>query len=388
VSPSRRATGAFNVCCALAAALGLAAAAVAARTLEFGGYTWQVHRGSGGPGPNLFSDSTDNVFIDAQGRLHLKIRKVGNAWICSELYTLDPLGYGTYRFHLASDAERYDPRIVVGLFTYQDDQHEIDIELTRQGDEHAPAGNFTVQPWFIPGNMAKFELGSHATSTHLFDWRPDAIFFESVDGYGQPPEPGAVIYDWNYAGDSIPRAGTEKLYINFYLFQGVPPANQSDAELIVTDVSFTPAALLPVPWLAFGVQQGQLVAGDLGSVAAVDDQALQLDASLVNGRYTTSAVFEGVSVAAPLTRLDLTVYASSSEAGTAAVQLYDFAAARYVNVGAMPLTDANLWQRFTIPDPAPYLRAGDGHVRTRLVSRSNVATYRLRVDELRIDGAQ
>ena len=228
-----------------------------ARTIEFAGHTWQVHRGFGGPGPNRFSDDAETVWLDEDGRLHMKIRRSESAWFCSEVYTLDSLGYGTYRFQIESDAELYDPSVVVGLFTYLDDNHETDIELTRQGDEHAPAGNFTVQPWFIPGNMAKFELGSRPTSTHTFEWRPDAIYFQSLDGHHvNPPAPAAVIHDWNYTGNSIPLAGAEKMYINFYLFQGVPPADQADAELIVSDVTFTPAALIPAPWAAFRGREG------------------------------------------------------------------------------------------------------------------------------------
>jgi len=375
---------------ALLAGLGIGAAAQA-RTLEFAGYTWQVHRGFGGPGPNLFSDSADNVFVDAHGLLHLRIRKVGNAWLCSELYTQDSLGYGTYRFQLASDAELYEPSIVVGLFTYQDDQHEIDIELTRQGDEHAPDGNYTVQPYFIPGNMAKFELGLHETSTHAYEWRPDSIYFQSLAGhYVNPPNPADVISDWSYTGDSIPGAASEKLYINFYLFQGVPPVNGADAELIVTDVTFTPAALEPAPWLGFAVATGHIAAGDLQSVQASDDQYLEVDAQPdgTGTRYSTATLFEAASSAMTLTRLDLTLDASATgHTASAVLQLYDFDARRFVTVGSMPLADADLRRKFEIPNPAVYIRDSDSHVRARLLSRSSGVTHRLRVDALRAEGA-
>jgi hypothetical protein len=362
------------------------------RTVEFAGLTWQVHRGFGGPGPNRFSDGSDSVWVDELGQLHMKIRKVGDAWFSSEVYTLDSLGYGTYRFQIASDAELYDPQVVVGLFTYLDDQHEIDIELTRQGDPHAPEGNYTVQPYFIPGNMAKFELGLHDNSTHAFEWRPDSIFFQSLDGRRiNPAVPEDVISDWTYTGNSIPLAGAERLYINFYLFQGVPPANGADAELIVTDVTFTSAALVSAPWLGLHVVKGALTSGNLQSLRTSDDDYLEVDAQPdgTGNRFSTTTLFEAASAQTLLTRLDVTVDASATlHAAQAAVQLYDFDASRYVTVGSMPLADADLRRRFEVPDPAAYVRDSDGHVRARLVSRSSGSTHHLRVDALRIDGAQ
>jgi hypothetical protein len=41
---------------------------------------------------------------------------------------------------------------VVGLFTYLDDTHEIDIELSRWRVASDPAGQFVVQPGERPGN--------------------------------------------------------------------------------------------------------------------------------------------------------------------------------------------------------------------------------------------
>ena len=360
------------------------------RTLEFAAMTWQVHRGFGGPGPNRFDDSNDSVWVDEIGRLHMKIRKVGDAWFSSEVYTLSSLGYGTYGFQIASDAELYDPQVVVGLFTYLDDQHEIDIELTRQGDPHAPEGNYTVQPYFIPGNMSKFELGLHDASTHAFEWRPDSIYFQSLDGRRiNPRVPEDVISDWAYAGDSIPLAGAEKLYINFYLFQGVAPANGTDAELIVSNVTFTPAALVSAPWLGLRVTKGALASGNLQSLETSDDDYLEIDAQPEADRFAAATLFEAASAQTQLSRLDVTVDASATQhEANASIQLYDFNTQRFVVVGSMPLAEADLRRRFEVPDPAAYVRESDGHVRVRLVSRSSGIAHRLRVDVLRVDGAQ
>ena len=59
------------------------------RWISFSGYDWWVKTSSGlvGPGPNYFSDSTNNVWLDAQGRLHLRITNRSNQWQCAELVT-------------------------------------------------------------------------------------------------------------------------------------------------------------------------------------------------------------------------------------------------------------------------------------------------------------
>ena len=57
------------------------------RTFAWNGETWMVKRSTGrvGPGPNYFSDSTNNVWVDGSNRLHLKITKSGNKWQCAEV---------------------------------------------------------------------------------------------------------------------------------------------------------------------------------------------------------------------------------------------------------------------------------------------------------------
>jgi hypothetical protein len=379
--------------CALAGcALVVLAASADARTIEFASRTWTVHRGHGGPGPNFFSDDPQSVRVDDEGRLHMRIREVDGRWLCSEVYTQESPGYGTYRFQIASDAELYDPSVVVGLFVYRDDFHEIDIELTRQGNPGAPSALFTVQPYFIPGNLRKFELGSRPASTHAFEWRPDSIHFHSLDGHHvNPPSPEVVIEDWHYTGPSIPAPGTERLYINFYLFQGVPPADRADAELIVTDVTFTPAALVAAPWTRFAVARGTLAAGDLASVLAPDDARLEIDSQphADGTRHASATIFDATAAATELTRLDLTIEASADGGtATAILQLYDFDADRYASVGTLPLSGTDLRRKLEIGAPQAYVRAADGRVRARVVSRSSDAPHRLRIDALRIDGAE
>src|ERR1043165_4812079 len=67
----------------------------ASTTVQFSGYTWTI-RNTGtateGPGPNVFNGS--NAWVDANGRLHLKITKntTTGKWNCAEIYSAQSFG--------------------------------------------------------------------------------------------------------------------------------------------------------------------------------------------------------------------------------------------------------------------------------------------------------
>ncbi|MGI6390956.1 MAG: hypothetical protein ACOX7Q_12290 [Kiritimatiellia bacterium] len=124
------------------------------RRIWFSGYEWSVKDSRGqttGPGDNVFSDSTGNVWVDAQGRLHLKICRRNGVWSCAEVVSVRSFGHGTYRIFADTAADALDARAVLGLFTWNDDapytHREIDIELSRW-DNASDANNaqYVVQP--------------------------------------------------------------------------------------------------------------------------------------------------------------------------------------------------------------------------------------------------
>ena len=80
------------------------------RTLEFSDMLWGVKASDTpvAPGPTVFSDSPRSVWVDDKG-LHLTIKKSGGRWVASEVYTLEPTGYGTYTFTVGTPVHRYEP---------------------------------------------------------------------------------------------------------------------------------------------------------------------------------------------------------------------------------------------------------------------------------------
>ena len=220
-------------------------------TIQFAGINWNVkNRLQAGPGPNNWSDSPSSVWVDAEGSLHMKIRKSGNTWYCSEIIAQQSFGYGEYRFYLASDVESFDPEVVVGLFTYESDTREIDIEFSRWGNPANVDGYYTVQP-VVAGNQKTFIPNmAGKNSTHKFIWSNSNIFFQSYFGhYATLPSTDSLINEWNYTGKDNPPVGNEMLHINFWLFQGHEPVNQQEAELVIKSVyipSITSNVDLPV----------------------------------------------------------------------------------------------------------------------------------------------
>src|SRR5271154_382432 len=96
----------------------VSASFVQAQTISWQGYTWTVKSGTGlGPGPNNWS--TNNVFVDANGYLHLQINynAATGTWECAEVNGPN-LGFGTYQWQVSGRPDLFDPQVVLGLFSY------------------------------------------------------------------------------------------------------------------------------------------------------------------------------------------------------------------------------------------------------------------------------
>lgn len=219
-----------------------------ARTVEFAGATWEVKASTvnlAGPGPNYFSYDPSDVFVDAQGRLHLRISYRNGRWWSTEVINTEPLAYGIYTFTLASRVDQLDPWAVAGLFTWdtgapQVNYREIDIELSRWGQPANDNAQFVVQPWSTPGNMHRFDVQLQSTaSTHRFEWLPDQVRFASYRGNASPPAAGDLIEAWTYNGADVPPIGGGHVRINLWLAEGHPPAGPQ--ELIVESFQQPPS---------------------------------------------------------------------------------------------------------------------------------------------------
>lgn len=211
------------------------------RVIEFSGYKWIVrdtHDRRFGPGPNLFSNSSQNVWVDKQGRLHLKIVKRKGKWYCAEVTLDQKVGYGKYIFHINSPLSKLDKHIVAGLFTYLDDNQEIDIEFSRWSVANNPNAQYVIQPYENPGNTFRFQWDDTTGNTvHSFEWIEEKITFESGLMTNTQVEPHQ---QWTYQGNNIPQQSDERLKINLWLYKGTPPSKKGSHELVIDSVKFIP----------------------------------------------------------------------------------------------------------------------------------------------------
>jgi hypothetical protein len=218
------------------------------RWISFSGYDWWLKTSAGlvGPGPNYFSDSTNNVWVDVQGQLHLKITNRSNLWQCAEMVSARTFGYGSYRYELGSQADLLNPNVVLGLFTWSDDpafaDREIDVECSRWGNA-ADTNNaqFVVQPYSPPGHLVRYDVPAGvADSTQVYTWQSNSVSFQSQRGaYASAPNPTNVISSYNYLL-TVPQSGDENVRLNLWLNSGAAPTDHQEVEVVIKSFVFSP----------------------------------------------------------------------------------------------------------------------------------------------------
>jgi hypothetical protein len=231
-------------------ALTTVASTAPARTIEFSGYQWEVRptEQSGGPGPNHWDEN--NISVDSNGFLHLKLTQRDGQWYCSEVNTQQALGFGLYQFSIIGRVDLLDPNVVLGLFNYPepevgpDGTNEIDIEFAHWGVPTNPIDNFTIFPAQegVRPTSVSFPIALRGAdqSIHTFNWTPTSILFQS---FGGRQATGTPLVSWLFqphnATSRIPQS-LLPVHINLWLFQGKPPVNGQEIELIIRSFTFTP----------------------------------------------------------------------------------------------------------------------------------------------------
>lgn len=194
--------------------------------ITWSGLKWNVRSGgAGSPGTNPWTNQ--NVWVDNQGRLHLKITNVNGVWYSSEVSTQVPNGYGTYTFDVASSPSEYAKNTVAGMFYYLDDHNEIDFmeysnwngaaTLNSQSSVHASSGDFQSVAYNT----------NTANNILTYIWTSSSLVVQH-DG----------VEVWKYTG-TIPKLGGV-LDINLWLFNNPVPSNGQEQELILNSVQYVP----------------------------------------------------------------------------------------------------------------------------------------------------
>lgn len=224
------------------------------RKLDWAGVTWTVKKTvdniAMSPGPNLFNSAENNVFIDDDDCLHLKINNdLMGHWLCSELIADTSFGFGTYTFNLKSRVDNFDLNTVLGIFTWddiapysaqmpEDFYREYDFEFSYWSILGNDVGQFVIQPWDYPGNIFRFPIGPETNTIHRMTWKKDVIEFISMR------EDNSVIAQFEYDGIHYKDPGTENIRINLWLVFGQAP--QAGQEAILSGFHFEPILAAPI----------------------------------------------------------------------------------------------------------------------------------------------
>lgn len=228
------------------------------KRLWFSGYEWSIKDSRGvrtGPGDNYFSESTSNVWVDAQGRLHLKICKRAGLWSCAEVVSVRSFGYGSYRTFLESSGDALDTHAVLGLFTWNDDapyaHREIDVEVSRWGNgTESNNAQYVIQPWDTAGNLTRYRIPPSVTNaTHSFTWLPNRVDFATHAGSFAPaPATNKVLSAWTFMGSGVPQAGNENFRMNLWLCNTAGTTDGADEEVVISRFAFIPSPLPQPVW--------------------------------------------------------------------------------------------------------------------------------------------
>jgi hypothetical protein len=222
--------------------------------LHFSGYDWSIKdscNSSVGPGPNMFSASASNVWVDARGSLHLRITHTNAQWQCAEIVSQRSLGYGTYRFHIDGPVDALDLNAVLGLFTWSDDpayaHRELDVELSRWSDAmDTNNAQYVVQPWDATGHRVRFQVPAGLTNTTFsFTWTTNEVDFRFDPAWlVTPPVSMPPLFQWTFNQPGVPVPDGENAHLNLWLNNGAAPAAGQPVEVVINRFVFVPE---PIP---------------------------------------------------------------------------------------------------------------------------------------------
>jgi hypothetical protein len=241
----------------------------AGNEVRFSGWIWDVKSGSQiqGPGPNYFSDEPEDIFIDGQGYLHMRIAEHDGRWYSTEIVSRDTVGYGEYTWVISGNFEDIPNNTVLGLFTWntesfmEEGNSEVDIELAKWADDDNQSLHFSVQPVnfgpYYPERtyMAPTNDGDLiGVSTHMFSWTDSLITWRSWKGVGTG---GEQIASWEFSDTNQARVKNENgltsdsiviprplnhtnVRINYWMLFGSPPADGQEHEVVIQSFNYVP----------------------------------------------------------------------------------------------------------------------------------------------------
>jgi hypothetical protein len=214
--------------------------ALVSSTIDFSGYQWSVRqRPSERGGFNQYA--AENARIDADGALHLTVAKKGDTWTNAEVVLTRPLGYGTYAC-VVRDVTGLDPAAMLTFFTYDesgpaDSYREMDVQIQRPDPQSPAGGQYVLQPYYVPANVARFAVPS-GPATYSFRWESGRVVFVTAPGTRpQLHGTGGAEHEFTVG---VPTPGQERFAINLSYVRKSPAPPQRDVEVVIERFQYFP----------------------------------------------------------------------------------------------------------------------------------------------------
>jgi hypothetical protein len=226
---------------AIATAEGATSGPTLSPPLHFSGYEWRVRNAPSNRGDTTNIYDPANAWTDKSGALHLRIAKQAGQWTCAEVTLTRSFGYGTYSF-VVRDTSHFEPAVAFAMFTWDyagDDQNnrEMDIEISRWGDPASKNAQYEVQPFYVPANVARFTVPA-GMLTHSFRWEPGKVSFRTVRGAVN--DPGSEIVGEHVFTSGVPAPGVESVRMAFYIYGKTEHPVQNGAEVVIEKFEYLP----------------------------------------------------------------------------------------------------------------------------------------------------
>ena len=213
----------------------------AQKMIHFGGYDWIARAAGSDRGGQPNDNDPENVAVDQNGFLHLGMANRNGKWTCAEVNLVRSLGYGTYKFAVR-DTARLSPSAVVTFFTWDDIRsgdfrNELDIELSRWGDQKNKNAQYVVQPFYVPENIWRF-TAPPGPVVHSFRWEPGRVTFSSIQGTSL--DAGGTPIGEHVFKSGVPTSANETVHIDIYEFHHSTDPSPQPSEVVIEKFEYLP----------------------------------------------------------------------------------------------------------------------------------------------------
>ena len=214
------------------------AASPPSKMVEFSGYSWRLRDAPSSRGGVSNNYSSNNVWVDKHGAMHMNIARAGDDWTCAEASLTRSLGYGTYKVTVR-DTSGLPEAAVFSMFTWdyarpEESNGEMDMEF-RHWPDRKENMEYVVPPYYVDRNAIRGFIPPR-TVVHSLRWEPGRAAFQSVLASNPSDKPVAEAVFTS----SVPIHGIESFRICLYIDRYHQMPLPQGSEVVIEKFEYLP----------------------------------------------------------------------------------------------------------------------------------------------------